>query len=113
MKACVRTMVGLSDFIAVVSRPLTSLAPEGAAISIPGRFQYMPNGLSECCAPPPCRRPWLMWRVTGQPIVPPDEVRAVEISFAIEEIAGYVKEASPRWANIRCPTIAAPAARAV
>src|SRR3954453_18726014 len=106
-------MVGLSDLIAVVSRPLTSLAPEGAAISMPGRFQYIPKGLSECCAPPPCRRPWLMCSVTGTPIVPPEEVRAVEISLAIEEIAGYVNEASPRWANIRCPHIAAPAAIAV
>src|SRR5215216_3617319 len=99
MNAWVRTMVGFSELSAVVSRPLTSLAPDGAAISIPGRFQYIPNGLSECCAPPPCSRPWLMCSVVGQPIVPPEEVRAVAISFAIDEIAGYVNEASPRWAN--------------
>ena len=82
------TIVGLSLLIAVRRRPFRSPGVNGVVISIPGRFQYMPSGLSECWAAPPCRRPWLMWIVTGTSTLPPLDCRAGAISDAIDENAG-------------------------
>ena len=82
------TIVGLSLLIAVRSRPFRSAGVQGVTISIPGRFQNMPSGLSLCCAAPPWSSPWLMWIVTGTSTLPPEDCRAGAISEAIDENAG-------------------------